>query len=457
MADEIWLNPKGMVWLDGFSAYRQYYAEGLEKLEVDVNLFRVGRYKSAMEPFVRNDMSPEAKEANLHWIGDLWYQYLDVVSRQRAVPAENLGEAIDNFADRLEAVDGDFARLALEMGLVDELIARPEASMELARLGAPGEDSEGFRQLDQDAYLTLSGITSVSTAKNVVAVVVAEGEIVRGQQPQGTIGALTLSGKLRRLAEDRDVKAVVLRVNSPGGDAFASEKIRRELQALRDAGKRVVVSMGNVAASGGYWIAMGAEEVWASPASITGSIGVFGILPTFQKPLAKLGIHSDGIGTTDLAGKMRLDRPLDPDLKRIFQQATERTYDDFIGLVADARGLETERVEAVAEGRVWSGSQAQKHGLVDSIGTLQQSIDAAARLAGLGTDYTTRYDEWDLTPFEAMLIEMVGGVMAYFDLSLSAPPFVAQGLLGDILEDLRFLAGSNEGLTVAAHCLCESQ
>jgi protease-4 len=457
MADEIWLNPKGMVWLDGFSAYRQYYAEGLEKLEVDVNLFRVGRYKSAMEPFVRNDMSPEAKEANLHWIGDLWYQYLDVVSRQRAVPAENLGEAIDNFADRLEAVDGDFARLALEMGLVDELISRPEASMELARLGAPGEDSEGFRQLDQDAYLSLSGIKSVSTAKNVVAVVVAEGEIVRGQQPQGMIGALTLSGKLRRLAEDRDVKAVVLRVNSPGGDAFASEKIRRELQALRDAGKRVVVSMGNVAASGGYWIAMGAEEVWASPASITGSIGVFGILPTFQKPLAKLGIHSDGIGTTDLAGKMRLDRPLDPDLKRIFQQATERTYDDFIGLVADARGLEAERVEAVAEGRVWSGSQAQKHGLVDSIGTLQQSIDAAARLAGLGTDYTTRYDEWELTPFEAMLMEMVGGVMAYFDLSLSAPPFVAQGLLGDILEDLRFLAGSNEGLTVAAHCLCESQ
>ena len=457
MADEIWLNPKGMVWLDGFAAYRQYYAEGLEKLEIDVNLFRVGRYKSAMEPFVRNDMSPEAKEANLHWIGDLWYQYLDVVSRQRAVPAENLGEAIDSFADRLEAVDGDFARLALEMGLVDELISRPEASMELARLGAPGEDSEVFRQVDQDAYLALQGITGADTAKNVVAVVVAEGEIVRGQQPQGMIGAVTLSGKLRRLAENRDVKAVVLRVNSPGGDAFASEKIRRELQALRDAGKRVVVSMGNVAASGGYWIAMGAEEVWASPASITGSIGVFGILPTFQKPLARLGIHSDGIGTTDLAGKMRLDRPLDDDLKRIFQQATERTYDDFIGLVADARGMETGRVETVAEGRVWSGSQAQQHGLVDSIGTLQQSIDAAARLAGLGTDYTTRYDEWELTPFEAMLMEMVGGVMAHFELGLTAPPFVAQGLLGDILDDLRLLAGSNEGLTVAAHCLCKAQ
>ena len=146
MADKVWLNPKGMVWLDGFSAYRQFYAEGLEKLEVEVNLFRAGKYKSAMEPFVRNDMSPEAKEANLHWIGDLWYQYLDAVSRQRAVPAESLGEAIDNFADRLEAVDGDFAQFALELGLVDQLISRPEANMELARLGAPGEGSEGFRQ-----------------------------------------------------------------------------------------------------------------------------------------------------------------------------------------------------------------------------------------------------------------------------------------------------------------------
>jgi protease-4 len=298
-------------------------------------------------------------------------------------------------------------------------------------------------------------LQQLPSSKNKVVVVVAEGEIVRGRQPQGTIGAVTLAEKLRSLGEDKDVQSVVLRINSPGGDAFASEKIRREIQALRETGKSVVVSMGNVAASGGYWIAMGAAQVWASPASITGSIGVFGMLPTFQKPLAKMGIHTDGVGTTELAGKMRLDRELDPDLARVFQHATDRTYADFLGLVADARKLDVAAVDEVAQGRVWSGAQAQGHRLVDSVGTLQESIDAAARLAGLGSDYSVDYDEWELSPFEAMLFEMVGSAMVRFDLGLSAPPFLGDTLLSKILEDLKFLAASNEGLTLAAHCLCE--
>lgn len=455
MADEVWLNPKGMVWIDGFAAWRQFYREGLDKLEVEVNLFRAGKYKSAMEPFVRDDMSAEAKEANLHWIGDLWYQYLDSVSRQRAIPAESLGDAIDHFADRLEAVDGDFGRFALELGLVDQLISRPEANIELAHLGAPGEGSEGFRQIDHDSYLALTDLQQMPTSENKVAVVVAEGEIVRGRQPQGMVGAVTLAEKLRALGEEQDVAAVVLRINSPGGDAFASEKIRREIQALRESGKTVVVSMGNVAASGGFWIAMGAEEVWASPATITGSIGVFGMLPTFQKPLAKLGIHSDGVGTTELAGKMRLDRALDPDLKRVFQHATERTYEDFIALVADARPLDATQVQEVAQGRVWSGAQAREHGLIDYTGTLQQSIDSAARIAGLGSDYDVVYDEWELSTFESMLFEMVGSAMLRFDLGLSTNPLMTNTLFGKILGDLQFLLNSNEGLTIAAHCLCE--
>ena len=457
MADEIWLNPFGMVWLDGFSAYRQYYHEGLEKLEVEVNLFRAGKYKSAMEPFVRNDMSDEAKEANLHWISDIWYQYLDAVSRHRAIPAETLAESIDNVADRLESADGDFARLALEAGLVDQLMSRPEAHLELARRGAPGEGSEGFRQVDQDEYLTLQGLNPLTPGKNLVAVVIAEGEIVNGNQPQGVVGSVTLTEKLRKLGENRDVSAVVVRVNSPGGDAYASEVIRREIMALRDSGKRVVVSMGNVAASGGYWIAMAADEVWASPSTITGSIGVFGILPTFHKPLQDLGIHTDGVGTTEMAGKMRLDMPLDPSLRRIFQQAVERTYDNFIGLVADARGMSADAVADVAEGRVWSGGQAQKHGLVDSTGTLQQSIDSAARLAGLGSDYKVVYDEWELSPLEQVLFDMMGSVAARFGLGMSLDPMLRNSLLARILDDLEFLTGAGEGLTVAAHCLCESQ
>ncbi|MFC1695508.1 signal peptide peptidase SppA [Pseudomonadota bacterium] len=455
MADEIWLNPEGMVWIDGFSAYRQFYAEGLDKLEVEVNLFRVGKFKSAMEPWIRNDMSPEAKEANLFWIGSLWQQYLEAVSLQRGIPLENLSDAINNFADGLEAVDGDFARFALELGLVDKLVSRPEANLELESLGAEGEGSEGFRQVGFENYLALTEMQRRPAKSRKIVIVVAEGEIVRGEQPQGMIGAVTLSEKLRSIAEDKDVKAVVLRINSPGGDAFASEKIRREIQALKEMGKTVVVSMGNVAASGGYWIAMGADEVWASPSTITGSIGVFGILPTFSKPMAKLGIHTDGIGTTEMAGKLRLDRPLDEDIRRIFQYATERTYDDFVNLVAQSRNMSTGAVHEVAQGRVWSGSQAKDRGLIDQTGTLQQAVDAAARIAGLGSDYHAVYDEWKLSPFETFLFEMVGSTMTRFDLGVSGLNRMHSTLLESILSDLGMLARNGEGLKIVAHCLCD--
>jgi protease-4 len=455
MADEIWLNPKGMVWIDGFSAYRQFYREGLDKLEVEVNLFRAGKFKSAMEPWIRNDMSPEAKEANLFWIGNLWQQYLEAVARQRGMQLENLSDGINHFADRLESVDGDFAQFALDLGLVDKLINRPEANMALANLGAAGEGSEGYRQVGFENYLALTAAQHTPASARKIVIMVAEGEIVRGTQPQGTVGAITLSQKLRSLAEDKDVKAVVLRINSPGGDAFASEKIRREIQALKEMGKTVVVSMGNVAASGGYWIAMAADEVWASPSSITGSIGVYGILPTFSRPLEKLGIHTDGVGTTALAGKLRLDRPLDPDIRRIFQYATERTYDDFITLVAESRQMSTEAVQEVAQGRVWSGSQAKQRGLVDHTGTLQQSVDAAARIAGLGSDYNAVYDEWELSALEAFLFEMVGSVTARFDLGITGLERLHSTLLENIISDLKVLARSNDGITIAAHCLCD--
>jgi protease-4 len=454
MADEIWLNPEGMVWIDGFAAYRQFYREGLEKLEVEVNLFRAGKFKSAMEPWIRDDMSPEAREANLFWIGSLWQQYLEAISLQRGIPLENLSAAINDFANRLEAVDGDFAQFALELGLVDRLVSRPEANLELESLGAQGEGSEGFRQVGFENYLTLTAMQNRPAKMKKVVIVVAEGEIVRGAQPQGIIGAVTLSEKLRSLAEDKNVTAVVVRVNSPGGDAFASEKIRREIQALKEMGKTVVVSMGNVAASGGYWIAMGADEVWASPSTITGSIGVYGILPTFSGPMAKLGIHTDGVGTTPLAGKLRLDIPLEDDLRRIFQYATERTYDDFINLVAQHRKMSPEAVREVAQGRVWSGSQAKERGLVDQTGTLQQAVDAAARIAGLGTDYQAVYDEWELSPFEAFLFEMMGSAMARFNFNISGFDRLHGTLLENILDDLGMLARNGEGLTIAAHCLC---
>jgi len=458
LADEIWLNPKGLVWIDGFSSYRNFYREGLDKLEVEVNLFRAGSYKSAMEPYVRDDMSPEARENTLFWIGNLWQQYLETVSSYRGIPLEDLSRSVNNFADRLEEADGDFARLALDLGLVDRLLSRPEADLELARLGAAADGSEGFRQVDHDNYLKVTGPDKPADTAGAVAIVVAEGEILRGMQPQGQVGAVTLSDRLRTLAEERDVKAVVLRVNSPGGDAFAAEKIRREIQALREMGKTVVVSMGNVAASGGYWIAMAADEVWASSASITGSIGVYGILPTFSRPLEKLGIHTDGVGTTPLAGKLRLDRPLDPDLRRIFEHAVERTYEDFITLVSDSRQMPPEDVLEVAEGRVWSGAQAKERGLVDQTGTLQEAIDAAARIAGLGSEYRVFYDEPEISPFEAFLVEITSEAMIRlgpnFNTAFHGLPST---LVENILGDLRLLArtGNARGVTVAAHCLCD--
>lgn len=454
LADEVWLHPQGMVWIDGFSAYRQFYREGLDKLEVEVNLFRVGEYKSAMEPFVRTDMSPEARENNLYWISSLWQQYLEGVSRNRGIPLENLSDAINDFANRLEDADGDFAQFALDLGLVDRLVSRPEAHLALAGLGAPASGSEGFRQIGFENYLALTEMQHRPESKRKIAIVVAEGEIVRGTQPRGVVGAETLSDELRSVAEDKNVEAVVLRINSPGGEVFASEKIRREVQALKETGKTVVVSMGDVAASGGYWIAMAADEVWASSSTITGSIGVFSMIPTFAKPLGKVGIYTDGVGTTPLAGKLRLDRPLDPDLKRIFQHAAEQTYGDFIQLVADARPLDRDQVEAVAKGRVWSGAQAKDRNLVDQTGNLRQATDAAARIAGLGSDYTVQYKEREPGAFETFLIEMTGSALADIGVGRAGIPLLRSTLLEDLLGDLNLLVRSAGEFSVVAHCLC---
>lgn len=454
MADEIWLNPDGMVWIDGFSNYRNYFHEGLEKLEVEINLFRAGEFKSAMEPYVRDDMSPQAKEANLFWLSSLWQQYLEGISLQRGIPLLDLSNAINDFADRLQAADGDFAQLALDMGLVDRLISRPEANQELAALGASAPGAEVYRQVGFDNYLMITELQYRPHSENQVTIVVAEGEILRGKQPPGYIGSDTMAARLRAVSEDRNTKAVVLRLNSPGGDAFASEKIRREVQALRESGKTVVISMGDVAASGGYWIAMAGQEVWANPASITGSIGVFGMIPTFSKPLEKLGIHTDGVGTTPLAGKLRLDLPMDEDLKRIFQSATDQAYREFLRVVSNGRGLSEEQVDEVARGRVWSGVQAKDRELVDHTGTLQEAIDSAARIAGLGSDYQVQYSQPMLTPFESFVLEMTGSTAQRFGLLPSANPFMGSNLLEGLLQDLRLLLAAGDGFSLAAHCMC---
>ena len=456
LADEIWLDPNGLVWIDGYANYRSFYREGLEKLEVEINLFRVGEYKSAMEPFIRDDMSDEAKEAAEYWLGGLWQQYLEGISRLRGMPLEILNQVILEFPQAVTARNGDFAELALQQGLVDELVTDPEARQRLASMGAPDAVGDGFRAIGVEEYLLATkSMDDSAKRKGVVAVVVAEGEILNGQQPPGVIGSESLAQQLRRVARDEEIDALVLRVNSPGGDAFASEVIRRELQAVRDQGKTVLVSMGDVAASGGYWISMGAEEVWASPASITGSIGVFGMLPTFAGTLDKMGVHADGVGTTPLAGKMRLDIPLDPSLRDIFQAATENIYSEFITLVAGSRSMSAEAVDEVARGRVWSGWQAADRGLVDRTGTLRDTVDAAARRAGMTGEYRVTYVEPLLSSLDQLVLDFTSKALRLVELETAQrDSWSLPSPLQDILRDLRALQAQSGQFTVAAHCLC---
>ena len=320
-----------------------------------------------------------------------------------------------------------------------------------------GTQSDGeLRKLDFRDYLGMTDRPSLALGADTVAIVVAEGEIIRGEQPPGVIGAETLAAQLRQVARDDNVAAVVLRVDSPGGDAFASEIIRQEVQGIRNAGKTVVVSMGDVAASGGYWISMASDEVWASPATITGSIGVVGMIPTFDQTLDNIGVHTDGVGTTPLAGRLRIDLPLDDGIRRIFQANTEDIYERFIDVVAIEREMPPDAVRAVAAGRVWTGQQAAEHGLVDATGTLQDALDSAARIAGLGDDYAVRYVEPDYTPFERFMLDWTQSAHWTF-----TPPWSVETMMGRvpllqrILGDLRRIMASDGEFVVAAHCLCD--
>ena len=459
LADEIWLNPDGFVLLEGFSYFRNYYREGLEKLAVDVNLFRVGEFKSAMEPFIRDDMSEADRTAGEYFIGGLWQQYLALVAQHRGMPVERVTSIVNNQVDLVEQAGGNVAEAMLEAGLIDRLISRPEARLELASRGAADEDT-GFVQIGMGDYLLVPRAPEIGVEE--VAIIVASGGIVEGSQSPGMIGGDSTSRLLRQAADDDDIRAVVFRIDSGGGSAFASELIRQELLALKETGKPVVVSMGDVAASGGYWIAMGADEVWAYPNTITGSIGIFGFFPTFQNTLAKVGISTDGFGTTPLAGAFRSDREMPESAKRAFQSVIEHGYREFIGLVAEYRDMSTEAVDGVAQGRVWTGNQARDRGLVDQIGTLQEATAAAARMAGLGDDFSIVYVEAELSPFEQFLANMGGAALAHAGLELEPPMFarwMGRDLYLSMLDQLNQIAeaGSpNGGMPdVMAHCLCE--
>jgi len=412
-AKEIYLDPMGGVVLEGLGRYRQYFRTGLQdKLGVDVHLFKVGEYKSAAEPYVLDAASPQAKEADLFWMNDVWQRYLADIATARKLDAAQLAAGIDTMPEGIAAAGGDLAKFALQQKLVDGLKTREEVEDLLADRGVADEDADGgFRSINLDEYLTqIDTRRSPVDSRPQVAVVVASGEIAGGDLPAGRVGGESTSALLREARDDDNVKAVVLRVDSPGGEVFASEQIRREVVALKAAGKPVVVSMGDLAASGGYWISMNADRIYADPSTITGSIGIFGMIPNLSRSLDKIGVHTDGVGTTRFAGAFDITRPMDPAVGQVIQSVINKGYADFTGKVADARSKPVEAVDEVARGRVWSGAQAKERGLVDAFGGLKAAIADASNRAKLGgpDKVRVRYIEKPATPFAQFLSGFAG-------------------------------------------------
>jgi protease-4 len=453
-ADRVLLHPDGDVLLEGLGRYRTYYKDALDKLGVAVHLFRVGEFKSAAEPFIRNDASPESKEADLFWMNSVWSDYLADIGAARKLDAQALQAQIDNYAVAIKAVDGDLARLALQQKLVDQLATRDQAIDLLIAKGV--RDGKSFRQVDFADYAEAIQRQRLADPRPQVAVVVAEGEILGGDQPPGTIGGESTANLVRGAREDRRVKAVVLRVNSPGGDAFASELIRREVELTRLAHKPVIVSMGDVAASGGYWISMNGDAIYAEPTTITGSIGIFGLFMNIPETLAKIGVHTDGVATTRFAGALDIRRPLDPGVGELIQSIIDRGYRQFITKVAAARHKTPEEIDAIARGRVWSGTQAKERGLVDHLGGLDAAIAAAAAAAKLGNDYHIHYVEKELSGWERFVVGMSSDTVAR--VARAALPEGARLLLEqpEIQGQMKLLRalGSNR-VGVFAYCFCE--
>ena len=460
-ADEIYMHGDGAVFTDGYARYRSFYAEAIDKLLIDWHVWRVGEYKSFVEPYTRTDMSPEDKASSAVWLTALWDAYDSDISAARGLEPMTMTRLIDRVVEAMRSVGGDAAKVALDAGLVDELLTRDEMRDRLMELvGADEDDEETWSKVHFSTYVRAMREEQGSqvTDENV-GVIVASGGIVSGDQPPGAIGSESTVKLIRQARKDDSVKAIVLRVDSGGGSAFASNVILRELEQTQAAGKPVVVSMGSVAASGGYWISMSADQIWASPTTITGSIGILAMLPTFQRSFAKLGIYEDGVGTTRLSGQLSPMRELGSDANELLQLSIEFGYQQFISKVAAARDKTAEEIDAIARGRVWIGSDAHELGLVDRLGGLDQAVAGAAELAGLDEEHGVKYMQRELELSERIALELAqtaGDWIRWAGIGAS-PASPLRRVIDVIDEELIVFDRFNDPKGMYYYCFCDIQ
>jgi protease-4 len=464
-ADDVYMHPMGLVLVDGYSRFMPYYKSLLDKVYVDYNVWTVGEYKSFVEPITRDDMSPQDEEASRVFLDALWNAYQADVTAARGLAAPALQSYADDIVTLLGEAEGNTARLAVSYGLVDELLTR-DAMRERVR-EAMGEVQRPTRQPDRYTQVSLEDYVAwlrtdgaPEPQPNKIAVVVASGTILDGTQPPGTIGGDSTSELIRQARNDSAVKALVLRVDSGGGSAFASDVILNELERFQATDRPVVVSMGSVAASGGYWIAMGADEIWASPTTLTGSIGVGATMPTIPRALDWLGVHVDGIGTTELAGALDITRPLGDEIRGLIDLSVRHTYADFVNKVAQHRERSLEEIDAAAHGRVWVGTDALDRGLVDRLGDLGDAVDSAAELAGLESgSYVLDYVEQQLGFAERLVLSMSAHALAGVDRLIDLPrwPGAVTQVLESKLAPLAFIDRLNDPRGIYAYCFCDTQ
>lgn len=454
IADEVHLAPDGFVLLHGLSRYGLYFKDALDRLGVKVHVFRVGEYKSFAEPFIRNDMSEEDRESSRDLLDGLWTMMRDDVAAARKLSAAAIDAHVQGYRRALAAASGDAALTAHAAGLVDQLSTRDQWRERLIAEVGTAAAGKSPRTVDVDRYLAAVRAAEAPAADKL-AVLVAQGAIVDGAEAASVVAGDTFARLIRAAREDDSIKALVLRIDSPGGSAWASEVIRRELELTRQAGKPVTASMSSVAASGGYWIAAGADEIWAAPASLTGSIGIFALFPELGVPLNRLGITVDGVATAPLAGALDPRRPLNEEAAGAMQLGIEHGYRRFLQTVADARRMTVEEVDTLARGRVWTGAAAAKLGLVDQLGGLQDAIAATARRAGIER-YEVVWPEAGESLQQRLLRRLLSGAAQLgFQLPASMPPALAQ-MFDDLRLPLAELARWNDPQHRYMHCQCEA-